>query len=432
MRIARIVIVAFVATASPTRAADAPLPPISLAETLRLAVAESPNLAAQRALAESARISVGPAGALPDPKMKIAEENWPTNTSERWTRYEVMQMLRLGFSQEFPGGEKLALRTQRANEDLQQRVTTIDVQKAVVQREAAIAWITRYFADQAEARVADQIAEAELAVESGSAQYRAGRTTQAELVALQSAVVDLKNRRAEAGLEAKRARIALARFIGPEADRPLGDPPDLSRLPAAAAGAVEEDQLPEVRSALSREAVVAADANLAREDYWPDWKVEVSYTWRGNQPFVQIPGLPPTFAGDPYPHNVSLEFTVDLPIFTRTRQGPRLEAKLKELDAARALREAAQRQQLAEVQAMIAEWESAHQQAMRIRDELIPLTVQKREAALAAYRGGTGTLAAVLEARRDDLDARLSLVRQELAAGKAWAWLDYIFPAAGQ
>jgi hypothetical protein len=332
MRIARAVILV-VAAVLPAHAADAPL---SLAETLRLAVAESPNLAAKRALAESARISIGPAGALPDPKMKMAEENWPTTTEERWTRYEVMQMLRLGFSQEFPGGEKLALRTQRANEDLQQRVTTIDVQKAVVQREAAIAWITRYFADQAEARVADQIAEAELAVESGTAQYRAGRGTQAELVALQSAVVDLKNRRAEAALETKRARIALARFIGREADRPLGDTPDLSRLPEAVAGEVDADELRRSIGSVTRSRRCRrCEPGAGR--LRPDWKVEVSYVLRGNQPFVQIPGLPPTFAGAPYPHNVSLEFTVDLPIFTRT-PGPRLEAKLKELDAARALR----------------------------------------------------------------------------------------------
>jgi len=428
MRIAQIVVILLVATMSPAHAADAPPAPLSLGETLRLAVAESPNLAAQRALAESAMISVGPAGALPDPKMKIAEENWPTNTNERWTRYEVMQMLRLGFSQEVPGGEKLTLRTQRANEDVQQRVTMIDVQKAVVQREAAIAWITRYFADQAEARVADQVAEALLAVESGSARYRTGRGTQAELVALQSAVVDLKNRRTEAALQAKRARIALARFIGPEADRPLGDTPDLSRLPAAAAGTVEVDQLPEVRAALSREAVAAADANLAREDYRPDWKLELSYGWRGNSPFLLVPFAAPI--GDkPYPQLLSLEFTIGLPISTRTRQGPRLDAKLRELDAARAAREDAQRQQSAEVQGMIAEWESARAQAMRIQNELIPLVIQKRDVALAAYRGGTGPLSAVLESRREELDSRLSLIQQEQAAAKAWAWLAFVFPA---
>ena len=430
MRVAWVVVISLIATALPVRAGDALTTPLSVAETLRLAVDESPNLAAQRARAESARISVGPAGALPDPKMKIAEENLPTDTSERWTRYEVMQMLRLGFSQEVPGGKKLTLRTERANEDVQQREAIIAVQKAAVQREAAIAWMTRYFADEAEAVVADQIAEAELAVESSSARYRAGTGTQAELVALQSVVVDLKNRRAEVALESKRARIALARFIGADADRPLGDTPDLSRVPAAAS-MVAVDELPEVRSARSREGVVAADAKLAREDYWPDWKVELSYAWRGNQPTIQIPGLPAT-GGQPYPETVSLEITVDVPISTRTRQGPRLDAKLKELDAARALRESVRREQLAAVQGMLAEWESARQQAKRIRDELIPLAVQKREAALATYRGGTGTLTAVLEARRDDLDARLSLVQQELAVGKAWAWLEYVFPAAGQ
>ena len=228
-------------------------------------------------------------------------------------------------------------------------------------------------------------------------------------------------------MQTKRARIALARFTGPEADRPLGDTPDLSRLPAAVAGTVEVDQLPEVRAALSREAVAAADANLAREDYRPDWKLELSYGWRGNSPFVMVPFAAP-IGGVAYPQLLSLEFTIGLPISTRTRQGPRLQAMLGELDAARSAREDAKRQQLAEVQGMIAEWESAHRQVMRIKDELIPLVVQKREAALAAYRGGTGTLAAVLEARRDDLDARLSLVQQELAAGKAWAWLAFVYP----
>ena len=425
MLMARVAALVLLVTAPPARAADAPL---SLAETLRLAVAESPDLAAQRALAEGASISIGPAGALPDPKLKIAQENWPTTTAFRWTRYDPMAVLRLTLSQEFPGGEKLTLRTRRARADAQRQLTMIDVQKAVVQREAAIAWMTCYFTRQAEARVVDQIAEAELAVETSSAQYRAGRATQAEVLALQSAVVDLKNRRSVAALQAKRARIALARFIGPEADRPLGDTPDISRLPDAAAGAVEVDELPEVRAARSRELVAAADANLAREDYWPDWKLELSYGWRGNSPLVEVPFSTP-LGGKPYSELVSLEFSMALPASTRTRQGPRLEAKLRELDAARAAREDAKRRQLAEVQGMISEWESAHRQAMRIKEELIPLIAQKRDAALAAYRGGTGRLAAVLEARRDDLDARLLLVQQELAAGKAWAWLAFAYPA---
>ncbi len=67
-------------------------------------------------------------------------------------------------------------------------------------------------------------------------------------------------------------------------------------------------------------------------------------------------------------------------------------------------------------------------QARRIGDELIPLAAQRLDAALAAYRGGTGALAPVLEARRSELDARLALLQQEQAAAKAWAWLQFVRP----
>jgi outer membrane protein TolC len=83
----------------------------------------------------------------------------------------------------------------------------------------------------------------------------------------------------------------------------------------------------------------------------------------------------------------------------------------------------------AEVESMRVEWEAARIQAARLRDEMLPLAAQRREAALAAYRGGTGTLAAVLDARRAELDVRLALLQQEQAAAKAWAWLNFVLPA---
>ena len=84
----------------------------------------------------------------------------------------------------------------------------------------------------------------------------------------------------------------------------------------------------------------------------------------------------------------------------------------------------------AEVDQMIAEWESARVQAERIERELLPLAAQRRDAAQAAYRGGTGPLAAVLDARRAQLDAELALITQQQAAAKAWAWLNFVTPVA--
>jgi outer membrane protein TolC len=122
--------------------------------------------------------------------------------------------------------------------------------------------------------------------------------------------------------------------------------------------------------------------------------------------------------------------SIDLPWSPGTRQDREHAAKLKELDAARAMRDDTHRMRTAEVQSMLAEWESAHTQAQRMRTELLPLNALRRESALAAYRGGTGTLTAVLEARRAELETTLSLLQMEQAAAKAWAYLTYVLPVA--
>jgi outer membrane protein TolC len=67
-----------------------------------------------------------------------------------------------------------------------------------------------------------------------------------------------------------------------------------------------------------------------------------------------------------------------------------------------------------------------------MRNELLPLSQQRIDAALAAYRGGTGPLSAVLDARRARLDARIAILNMELAAAKAWAWLANVVVPEGQ
>ena len=71
----------------------------------------------------------------------------------------------------------------------------------------------------------------------------------------------------------------------------------------------------------------------------------------------------------------------------------------------------------------IAEWEATRTQALRVREELVPIAERRVEAALAAYRGGGQALAPVLDARRAVLDARLAALGFEQSAARAWAWL---------
>ena len=410
--LARIAVAMIVALAIPS--AGAADPPLSFAETLRVAVEQSPQLASQRAMVDAAREMTGPAGEMPDPKLRLGVENVPTNGADSWSlTRDFMTMSKIGVMQEFPREAKRKLRSQRAENDAQRGAVAVEAARLVIQRETASAWLARWFAADVERAIGSQIGEAELAVTAAMAAYRAGKAPQSEVIAAQSMVVELKNRATDAAAQSKRARIGLARYIGADAERPLGDPPDLARMPFDAARLDDVDAQPEIQLARAQEAIAATEVDLARAAKDPDWSAELTYAVRGS----------------PYSNMVSLMVSIDLPWSPGTRQDREHAAKLRELDAARAMREDTRRMRVAEGGAMIAEWESARAQAKRISDEMLPLAAQRREAALAAYRGGSGSLVAVLEARRAELDARLALIAQEQAAAKAWAWLQFVFPA---
>jgi outer membrane protein TolC len=388
-------------------------PPLSLAEALKLAVARSQQLVSQRAMVDAAREMAIPAGELPDPKLKAGVENVPTQGQDAWSlTRDFMTMSKIGLMQEFPGGEKRRLKTVRVERDAERGTAVIEATTLSIERDAATAWVTQRFAHAGEQVVSAQLAEAELNAKTLEAAYRAGKAPQSELIAAQSMQVELRNRATDAATQTKRARIALARYVGDAALRPLGDAPDFARLPDAARLA-DVDSQPELRVARAQASIAETETAIAREAKKPDWSAEVSYAYRGS----------------PYSNMVSVMFSIDLPWSQGTRQDREHAARLKEEDAARAMLEDTQRMRMAEVQAMQAEWESAQAQAQRIETELVPLAIQRRDAAQAAYRGGTGSLAAVLDARRALLDAELGLIQQQQAAAKAWAWLNFVIPA---
>ena len=71
----------------------------------------------------------------------------------------------------------------------------------------------------------------------------------------------------------------------------------------------------------------------------------------------------------------------------------------------RAEREDALREHRAEIAAWLQEWHSARERLAATTSSADSAGRERTQAALAAYRGGSGALAAVLEARRAEIDA---------------------------
>jgi hypothetical protein len=131
--------------------------------------------------------------------------------------------------------------------------------------------------------------------------------------------------------------------------------------------------------------------------------------------------------GSAYSNMVSINVSVPLQWDAPNRQNRELSAKLAAVAQMQAEREDAQRSHAAEVRTMLQEWHSHRARLLRYSATTVPLAAERSLASLSAYRGGaSGTLAAVLEARRAEIDVRMAQLRLEMDTARLWAQLTYL------
>jgi outer membrane protein TolC len=91
---------------------------------------------------------------------------------------------------------------------------------------------------------------------------------------------------------------------------------------------------------------------------------------------------------------------------------------------------------VAEVRALLQEWKGNRARLKRYDESTVPLSAERTQAAVAAYRGGGGasggTLGAVLEARRGELDVRMERLRLEMDTARLWVQLNYLTSSGEQ
>ena len=393
----------------------ATLEPLALVEALRIAAGQSPQQAAAVAAARAASEAAIAAGELPDPILKFGLDNLPIEGSDRFSiARDFMTMRRVGVMQEMPRAEKRTLRRERFEADALRERIGGTAALAMLQRDTALAWLDRYFAERQQDVVREQIAEARLAIEAAEAAYRSNRGMRPDISAAQSMVAQLDDRVAQLERQRRTAVIQLTRWLGDAAERPLGAGPDWNAPPAHALRLEESmAQHPELAGLAQQEAVADIDARLASLAKQPDWSWELTYQQRGSQ----------------YANMVSIGFSIPLPLWSANRQDREVASKLATLEQLGAQREDVRRAHLAEARGMVAEWESLRGRLARYDATLLPLARERVSAALDAYRAGAAALAQVLEARRAEVDVRIARLELERDFARVWAQLNYLIPA---
>ncbi|MFO1213354.1 MAG: TolC family protein [Burkholderiaceae bacterium] len=366
---------------------------LSFDETMRLAREQAPALQAQRNALDGAQALLPAAATLPDPRLIVGLDNLPVTGADRFsTTADFMTMQRIGLMQEVPNAAKREARAAGAQARIERERAMLAVGELAVRRDAALAWLAVYFAEERAAQLSALERENRLLQDTLDARIASGQAMPAERTMARIDALMIADRRDDALRDVERARASLRRWVGARAAEPLeGGPPALQ---------VSTEQ---VRVDLHRHAEIApydamqtmalAEAREADAEQRGDWGWEVVYSRRPQ-----------------YGDMMSFQLVFDLPWDRERRQQPQLTAKLREAARIEAERADTIRRHGEEIDAQLAELKALDAQHARMQQQALALNTERVALALASYQSGRADLGTVLVARRETVETRLRLI----------------------
>lgn len=364
---------------------------LSLDDALLLAERNAPSLLAQSEKLSAAKSAAIPAGELPDPKLNLGVQSVPIAGDDRWTtQRDGMSMQVVGLMQEVPNSDKRKARVETAQASVERADAEASVERLKVRSASAQAWIAAYTLQRKLAMFDDFYRENRLLDASVRARLAGGGASAVEAVAPRQEAALLDDQKDDLLRQQAQARAALKRWIGREAPEALsGDFPHWSIDGAHYLQTVHQHPELAAYGPMTREAEALVREAVA--DKKPDWSWEVEYQRRGRD----------------YDDMMTLQFSFDLPLFSGSRQDPKIASRRAQVRQLEAEREALTREHEQQLEDDLAEYRRLQRAVQRSSDTLVPLAEEKARLANAGYRAGKLDLDAVVEARRQLVEARL-------------------------
>ncbi len=353
--------------------------PLTLDTAVALALAGNPGLAKIDARARALAEVPPQIGTLADPILSLNTLNVPTDTFS--LSQEAMTQTQVGLSFELPFPGKLSLREQAAGFDANAAGFDVEEMRLVLIRNVRLSWWNLFFLDHAIFIVQRNQELLRQLVKIADAKYKTGQGMQSDVLLAQvelSKLLDveiilIRSRQTQtAALNALLGRPANTPVVLPtDVDEFLPAPPDIEPFRKIAL---------ETRPVLSsqRSAIEAARTRvaLAKKDYYPDFKLGAVYGFRsGDNP-----------GGDSRADMSSIMFSMNLPIFAKTKQDRALAQRRTET-----MKEGYDLQDRAlqvdtDIEQALADYRRSYEQASLFKTGIIPQSEQTTAAMSAAYQ----------------------------------------------
>lgn len=377
-----------------------PLPGASVESLLAAAREHSPDVRMVRLEAEAARERIQPAGALPDPVLRIELENITRNGSQNATldptrtgdtKYTLMQPLPFWGKRDLKRDVATAEATQaegRASDtwaEVASRIKTLYAQYWLTGQSLQLTRenieLTRRLEQTAQARYAGGLAAQQDAIRA-----------QLERSAMDAELVGMES-------EFHHLMVFLNAMLARPSGAALAEPAALRTIPARLDGAVLNDRLLAANPQLSIEAARIGGAEKSRE-----------LAYRNRYPDLTL-GVAPMQVGNRV-DAWSLMLEMNLPLQQGTRRSQERESE-RMLEAASARKEALGHRLQGDLNAALSNLEGARTTEQITRTRLLPQAELTFKSALAGYENGKVDFATLLDAQRQIRKAKQDVIKAQ-------------------
>ena len=369
--------------------------PMTFDAALRRA-GEAPSLRGRDASIAAAQSSAIAADRLPDPTLDFGVKDFPVTGPDagRFNR-DNFTMTTIGVSQQFTNPAKRHARAAMASAGIGVAEADRLIEARAVQLETALAWIDVYYGQKRLALLQTLNSSLDDLQKTVTARLASGSARPSQALEPAQLRAQVTDRRVALVSEIARAKAKLVRFTGDADPQTAGDPPvplvDDMRL-RASLGA-----LPSLRARDAATRSAEAQTQIARADKHPDWTVSASYGRR--EPA--------------YGDLVSVGVSIDLPLFAKRRQDPKIAAAASEAERTRFDRVAAEREWAAALDADLADHAMHHSRLENARNTLVPLARQRATLDRDSYAAGKTDLGTALLATLSVAEAEVDLLGRE-------------------
>ncbi|MEH6468880.1 MAG: TolC family protein [Porticoccus sp.] len=354
---------------------------LSIRTAVDIAIRDNPNLAEMQARYEALADVPSQVGALPDPMVNMNAMNFPTDTFDR--SQEPMTQLQIGFSQEIPFPGKLGLKEEAAEYDAQAAGHSVDEVRLQLIKNVKSKWWQLYYLDRALETVEINQSLLRQFITVAKTKYETGMGLQQDVLLSQLELSKLMDQDIQLQAIRRNQAIQLNILMGRPASNELILPGQVSKeMPSL----VSEDEMylkAELMRPLLRQMEVQVDAaqsrlDLAKRDYYPDFKLGMTYGDRtGDNP------LPRGGARSDF---VSVMVGVKIPLYAGRKQSKAVSQKNSELQKNRYALLDEKGVVMGAISSAVTDYHRAKQQLSLFGSGIVPQAQQTVESMLAGYQ----------------------------------------------